>query len=106
VKVSSQGISVDARLVVNPNMVFREEADDCALLFDPDSGSVKVFNPTASAIWKLLDGKRTLSEVIGVLREEFEDMDAKAEEQVLKLVEELYQVGAIGTMTELSKWTR
>jgi len=98
-----QGISMGTRLVVNPNMVLREEDDECAILFDPTSGSVRILNLTAVTIWKLLDGQRTLSEVMDALRERFEDMDADAEDQVMGLVRGLCRVGALGTMAELSK---
>jgi hypothetical protein len=98
-----QGISMETRLVVNPNMVLREEDDECAILCDPDSGSIRILNLTAVAIWKLIDGQRTLSEVMEALRESFEDMDRNVEDQVMGLVRELCRVGALGTMAELSK---
>ena len=84
-------------------MVLREEDDGYAILCDPGSGRIRVLNPTAAAIWKLVDGQRTLSEVMEALREDFEDLDADAEEQVVRLLEELYQVGALSMVTELPK---
>lgn len=99
-------VTKETKLVVNPMMVLREEAEEGAILFDPDSGSVRILNQTATAIWKLLDGRRTLSEVVEALKEQFAEMDANAEDQVLALVGELYRVGAIGTITELSEWSR
>ena len=102
-KDSSQRISMETKLTVNPNMVLREEEDECALLFDPDSGSVSVLNLTAATVWKLLDGQRTLSEVMEVLRGEFENMDSNAEDQVLKLIQELRRTGALGTLAEVSR---
>ena len=101
-----EGISLDTRLVVNPTMVLREEDDACAILFDPDSGRVRILNTTATAVWKLIDGKRTLSEAIELLEDQFEGMDAEAEDQVLALVGELIRMGALGTITELSAWSR
>ena len=99
-------LSIQSRLLVNPNMVLREEADDCAILFDPDSGSVRILNSTATMIWKLLDGQRSVSEVMESLEHRFEEMDANAEDQVLALLSELYRVGSIGTIAELSIWSR
>lgn len=98
-----QDISMETRLVVNPSLVLREESDGYAILCDPDSGRIRVLNPTAVAIWKLIDGQRTLFEVMGVLRKDFEDLDADAEEQVVELVRELCQVDVLGTVTEPSK---
>jgi hypothetical protein len=58
---------------------------------------VRVLNATAVAIWKLLDAERTLSEVIHALREQFEGLDAQAEDQVLQTVCQLRQLGALST---------
>jgi hypothetical protein len=98
----SQSISLESRLATSPNLVLREE-DDCALIYDPDTGAVRLLNPTAVAVWKLLDGRRTLAEVVEALRESFSDMDDNAPEQVLKLAQGLCRLGAFGTLTELEK---
>ncbi len=102
-KNSSEAISMETRLIPNPDMVLREEDDDCALLFNPDSGSVQILNLTAATIWNLLDGQRRLSEVMAILKERFEEMDSNAEDQILQLVRELHQTGALATLTEVSK---
>ena len=97
-------ISMETRLVANPNMVLREEGEEeGAILFDPDTGSVRILNLTAAAIYKLLDGRRTLSEVRKILQERFEKMDAVAEAQIMQLVRELHRIGVVGVVTELPK---
>lgn len=93
-------ITLASALSLNPALVLREE-DDCALLYDPDTGDVRVLNPTATAVCKLLDGRRTVAGIMEMLKESFEGMAADADRQVLALIEELYRVGAIGTLTEL-----
>ena len=92
-------LPADARLIANPNMVLREEEDEAALLFDPDTGAVRILNSTALAVWKSLDGKRDLSQIMADLREEFDDMDA-AEEQVTEVLTQLHAIGAVGTLTQ------
>ena len=47
------------RPIANPLSVLREEFDDWALLFDPDSGKVVGLNPVSVFIWKRLDGNHT-----------------------------------------------
>lgn len=89
-------IGPDARLAVNPLLVLREESDACALLFDPDHGRVHVLNPTAVAIWKRLDGRRTLREVTSALAAEFDGMGPDAEAQVVALARNLAGLGAVG----------
>ena len=46
--------------IANPLVVLREEFDDWAILFDPDTGNAFGLNPTGVYLWKLLDGS-TLS---------------------------------------------
>jgi len=95
-------ISMSSVLTLNPLLVLREE-DDGALLFDPETGDVRILNPTAVAVCKLLDGRRTLANVLEDLGEIFEGMDANAGGQVLALACDLYKIGAIGTLTELTR---
>jgi len=49
--------------VANPLVVLREEFDDWAVLFDPDSGNAFGLNPLGVFIWKLLDGHRTIEDI-------------------------------------------
>jgi PqqD family protein of HPr-rel-A system len=102
-KSSPTPISMDSRLVANPHMVLREEDDDYALLYDPESGAVRVLNSTAAAIWNLLNGRRTLTEVMAALKKQFENLDSQAEDQLLKLINDLLRAGALGTWEELPK---
>ena len=90
-----ENISLESRLVTNPNLVLRVEEDDCGLLFDPDSGEVRVLNRSAVEIWKLLDGRRSLSELLTALGDIFEGMGPEAEAQVLGTVNCLVDAGAV-----------
>lgn len=92
-----------ARLIANPMMVLREEDDSAAILFDPDTGAVRVLNMTAVAIWKLLDGTRTFDQLLVALADEFNGMDADAEQQVMRLLNSLAEIGAVGMVTELRR---
>jgi len=92
-----QKINLETCLAVNPNLVLRIEDDDCALLFDPDRGSVQMLNQTAVAIWQNLDGQRSLGQVIGDLHDLYEGMDAAADQQIIALVNGLLKLGAIAT---------
>ena len=93
-------ISLESRLVTNPNLVLRVEDDDCGLLFDPDAGTVKVLNRSAVEIWKLLDGQRSLGELIIALGETFDGMGPEAETQVLQTVDSLLQIGAVANVEQ------
>lgn len=89
-------IDLTTRLAVNPGLVLRVEDDDCALLFDPDNGRVEMLNCTAVDVWQLLDGKRSLQEVIDSLKDLYDGVDEAATREVLALVEFLARLGAVG----------
>lgn len=57
----------------NPNVVLREEDEDGALLFNPDTNQVQVVNATAAFIWKTCDGAHTLDHILAALQEEFDE---------------------------------
>jgi hypothetical protein len=57
----------------NPDIVYRPEGRDGAILFDPDSSAVQVLNLTGAFIWERLDGTRTLESIGSELREAFDD---------------------------------
>jgi PqqD family protein of HPr-rel-A system len=86
-------------LIADPNLVLREEEDDAALLFDPETGSVRVLNSTALAVFKLLDGKRDLHQIMADLNQDFSDMDQSAEQQVVELLDYLQSIGAVGVLS-------
>lgn len=52
------------KLKVNPDIVLREEYDDWAVLFDPDSGKTNGISPTGAFIWKRLNGTLTKKEIL------------------------------------------
>ena len=39
---------------INPLAVFRQEMDDNAILFNPESGEIFALNPTGRVIWQAL----------------------------------------------------
>lgn len=94
------GLSADAILIQNPSYVLREEEDDAALLFDPDTGAIRVLNGTALAVWQRLDGRRNLAQIVADLRDEYDGLDAEAEQQVAELLQAFHAMGAAGTITE------
>ena len=89
-------IDLNTRLAVNPNLVLRIEDDNCGLLFDPDSGTVQMLNDTAIEIWQRLDGKKTLREILDSLQQVYEEITPEADQQALRLVNQLAALGAVG----------
>ncbi len=52
------------KTICNPWVMLREEFDDWAVLFDPDTGHGFGLNPTGVLVWKLLDGEHTVEALI------------------------------------------
>ena len=87
--------------VTNPVVVLREEFDDWAVLFNPDTAYALGVNPVGVAVWKLLDGKRSLGEVVALLKDSFEGVPSTVEAEVLAFADELARHGFIGQTSEV-----
>jgi SynChlorMet cassette protein ScmD len=86
----------ESKPIANQTIVFREEFDDWAILFDPDTGDAFGLNPVSVFIWKCLDGRTTIADIVGKLGKECEDMPNDAMEYVKKFVDELLGKGYAG----------
>lgn len=82
--------------IANPLIVLREEFDDWAILFDPDTGNAFGLNPTGVFIWKLLDGKHNTEDIVSRLREEADDVPEDAGEHARQFIASLEQQGLVG----------
>lgn len=54
----------ETKYLVNPEVSFRPEDDDGAILYNADTDSLEVINPTAAEIWSFLAAPRTQAEVV------------------------------------------
>jgi len=83
---SWKGDGMDAsRYVQNPDVNLREEDEDGALLFNPDTDRVELLNSTGLYIWKLCAEGRTISEVVAAFKADFDELP---EDEVASHVEE------------------
>ena len=80
----------------NPSVVFREDFDDIAVLFDPDSGKTFNLNHTGVLIWKELDGKHTGREILGKLKENCDSIPDNVEEHLFQFIASLIENGLAG----------
>jgi SynChlorMet cassette protein ScmD len=98
---SGKDTTVEARNpVANPLIVLREEFDDWAILFDPDTGNAFGLNPTGVFIWKHLDGKNGPDDIVRKLSDEAEDVPDDAGEHVRQFIASLEQQGLVGYEVE------
>jgi SynChlorMet cassette protein ScmD len=86
----------DNKPIANSLLVLREEFDDWAVLFDPDTGDSFGFNPVCVFIFKRLDGKHTLDDIMKELRAECKNAPADAEKYVRDFIEDLIKRGMAG----------
>lgn len=83
-------------LLANPAVVLREEFDDWAILYNPDTGVAVGVNPVGKEIWKLLDGQHTREDLIAWLREHYRDVPPAVDEEVGAFLADLDARGLAG----------
>lgn len=86
--------------VANPLIVLREEFDDWAILFDPDSGEAFGLNPVSVFIWKCLDGRHTIRDILKEVHENCEDVPDEAEDHLNGFIGSLVDQGLAGYEAE------
>lgn len=90
-----------SRLLINPEVVLREEDADGALLFNPDTNRIRVLNSTGVYVWHLCDGTRDLSTIVQAVKDGFEGApEDEVEQHVRQFVEEMVGTGFVGTLVE------
>lgn len=86
-------MSDDKKPKVNPTVVLREEFDDWAILFNPDTNVTLGINPMGVYIWKCLDGKLTINEILEDVRENCDSVPDDAKNHVSDFIDDLIQRG-------------
>ena len=84
------------RPIANPTVVFREEFDDWAILFNPDTADAVGTNPVGVAVWKLMDGRRSLKEIVAKIQDQFADVPNAAAQDVTSFIKDLAKRGFVG----------
>ena len=85
----------DVILVRKEAVSAREEGDEGALLYDPDTDSCKILNPVGLDVWKRLDGRRPLSAIASGIAASYDGAEEEAVLQdVLAFAADLVRSGA------------
>lgn len=80
----------------NPDIVLREEDEDGALLFNPDTSEVRVLNATGLFIWKRCGGA-AMDELLAAVTDAFEDVpQGRVRSDVEDFVSGLLEAGFMG----------
>jgi SynChlorMet cassette protein ScmD len=82
--------------VRNPDIVFRQEFDEWAILFDPSTGNAFAINPVSAFIWKNLDGKHNPEELACLVKDEFDEVPENVQEDVLTFIKDMVEKGDVG----------
>jgi SynChlorMet cassette protein ScmD len=85
--------------IVNPLIVLREEFDDWAILFDPDTGDGFGLNPVSVFVWRQLDGRHTVGDIIARLRDACDVLPEEVEEHVQAFIATLVEKGLVGSVS-------
>lgn len=89
-------MEASSKPVANPVAVLREEFDDWAVLFNPDTADAVGINPVGAAAWKLMDGKRTVEEIVAELKESFSEVPDNVLEELTTFIDQLAEQGFVG----------
>jgi len=82
--------------IANPCIVLREEFDDWAILFNPNSGRGFGLSPTGVCVWKLLDGEHTVDELLEKVQIYADYVPEEARDHVTVFIDELAAEGLAG----------
>lgn len=87
-------LDLDTRPAPNPTVVGRVVEGEAVLVL-PERGEVKVLNEVGARIWELVDGSRTVREIVDTICAEYDVEVAQAESDTLAFVAELESKGII-----------
>ena len=82
--------------IANPVVVLREEFDDWAVLFNPDTADALGTNPVGVAVWKCMDGKRTVADIVADIRAGFTGAPETVSKDIETFVNALSNLGFAG----------
>jgi SynChlorMet cassette protein ScmD len=84
------------RPIVNPVVVLREEFDDWAVLFNPDTADAMGTNPIGVAVWKRMDGKRSIEDIVSEIKDSFQDAPDASSKEIAVFINTLAEKGFVG----------
>ena len=82
--------------VPKPAVLWRKVLDGEAILVDEDTDTTLILkNPTAVFVWQLVDGQRTVQEIISALQHECPDAPVTAADDVAEFLAFLMDKGFV-----------
>ncbi len=81
------------KLIPNPAIVLREEFDDWAILFDPDTGNAFGLNPLGVLVWKRSLNREGLEDILRSIHDTAVDVPPDVEDHVRTFMKEAVDWG-------------
>ena len=88
------------RPIPNPIVMLREEFDDWAVLYNPDTADAVGINPVGVAVWKMMNGKRSLEQIVAEIGNSFVEVPDAARDEIVIFVSTLAENGFVGLALE------
>jgi hypothetical protein len=100
VRGSWKGDTVDvAQYIQNPDVNLREEDEDGALLFNPDTDRVQLLNTTGLYIWKLCTEGRAITDIVAAFKADFDEVpEDEVAADVEEFINQMVDSGFVGTV--------
>ncbi len=82
--------------IPNPTAVLQENSDGWGVLVNMDTAGSVALNPTGIIVWKLIDGKRGVAEIIAKVTSQFNHVPDTVASDIETLINTLVEEGLIG----------
>ncbi len=89
-------MSTSEKPLANPLVVLREEFDDWAILFDPDTGHAFGLNPVGVFVWQRLDGMHSVQDILTDLQGSCNSIPGEAPDHIREFIDNLLKNGLAG----------
>jgi hypothetical protein len=89
-------ISPDAKIGQHPKVVARElSQEEGGVLLHLETAQYHGVNPVGLLIWEHLDGERTVSDVVEVVRTQVEEAPPELEADVVSFINDVHERGLV-----------
>jgi hypothetical protein len=82
--------------VPNPDVIYQEEDGGWAVIVNLDTGNSLALNSTGSLIWKSANGRRSISDIIVIIKETFSGVPDDISDDIMETVGSLKANGFFG----------
>ena len=89
-------MKLSERPFANPSAIFQETGDGWGVLVNLDTARSVALNPTGILVWQLVDGQRSIHEIVTSVERHFCDSPPTVSDDVTALLDILAEEGMVG----------